>query len=370
MNLKPLILRLTWILVRIYASIIRLTALIPPLLMGAYTLCSTKYHAKKSALDSFLDYINISFHCIILTETWNSPINIDLCFFERYSGVHTFRAPLVPSRGGPGGGVSVFVLSNLYRIRKINELSICDEKIETCVAQVIPKNSTDSSCHFIVAIYRPHTDTVDNFVDALHQILIHPILHNQIVILAGDMNINITREFDTRAQNYLSLLGSLNFIPTITKPTRFPSSINNPLASSPSTLDHIFINQIKDFRSIIFDYDISDHCGTALVFLQNDSINSNPLPRKITFRPYSEQNFAELYDKLSSTNWDLVLAQTDHDHQLLSFSNHVNSLYRACFPKKIKILTENRKKKDSLLQQQYGKLKLNLAIFNSLKKDL
>ena len=184
------------------------------------------------------------------------------------------------------------------------------------------------------------------------------------------MNINITREFDTRVQNYLSLLGSLNFIPTITKPTRFPSSINNPLASSPSTLDHIFINQIKDFRSIIFDYDISDHCGTALVFLQNDSINSIPPPRKITFRPYSEQNFANLYDKLNSTNWNLVLAQTDHDHQLLSFSNHVNSLYRACFPKKTKIFTGNRKKKGFLTPATMRKIKLKSHYFQLLKEGL
>ena len=150
------------------------------------------FHAKKDQLQAFLAAVDQSFHSIVLTETWNTPGNLSLCNLEGYDAVHTFRTHPAPLRGGPGGGISILAKSALYKIKKIEELSICNATIETCVAQLFHKGLEDATGHLIVGIYRPHTDTIDNFVESLQQILGNSVFHNKTIILTGDFNLNIT----------------------------------------------------------------------------------------------------------------------------------------------------------------------------------
>ena len=56
------------------------------------------FHAK-ARLQSFFNVLNHKFDCIVLTETWNSADNVNLCHLENYSAVHTFRKPVVSHRG-------------------------------------------------------------------------------------------------------------------------------------------------------------------------------------------------------------------------------------------------------------------------------
>ena len=139
--------------------------------------------------------------------------------------------------------------------------------IETCVARVFRIDNIRSE-HFIVGVYRPHTDSIDNFVHALQEILSNHILHNKTVILAGDMNINLLDLNNIHVDQYLCMLNSLNYIQTINKATRFPYG-NNPIYN-PSCLDHIFINKFTSFNASIYFADISDHCGTSL-YLEMDA---------------------------------------------------------------------------------------------------
>ena len=45
--------------------------------------------------------------------------------------------------------------------------------------------------YYIIGVYRPHSDTVSNFVDALEPILNLAIVKDKNCIVLGDLNINI-----------------------------------------------------------------------------------------------------------------------------------------------------------------------------------
>ena len=93
---------------------------------GSYLLLNQNvqsFHAKQPLLEAFLESISLSFHSIVLTETWNQQKYLNLCMIENFSAVHTYRD--LPdrtgsARGGPGGGVSVLTNSTIYDIKKID----------------------------------------------------------------------------------------------------------------------------------------------------------------------------------------------------------------------------------------------------------
>ena len=95
------------------------------------------FNAKQPLLEAFLESISIPFHTIVLTETWNQSMYLNLCQIDNFSAVHTYRdIPNRRNRGGPGGGVSIFSNSSIYEINKIDMLSVCNTTIETCVARI------------------------------------------------------------------------------------------------------------------------------------------------------------------------------------------------------------------------------------------
>ena len=325
------------------------------------------FHAKKDRLQALMGAVDQSFHSIVLTETWNTSNNLSLCYLEGYSSVHTYRNQPTPLRGGPGGGISILAKSAIYKIKKIDELCICNSTIETCVAHLFHKGLKDTTGHFIVGVYRPHTDTVENFTDSLQQLLAHCILRNKTIILTGDFNINITGNHNNAVQNYLSILNSLHFLPAVTKPTRFP--YNNDGLQSPTTLDHIFINKIIEFKSAILEYDLSDHCGATLnCYLYETQATLNR--HKLIFRPFSEINLARLADELLAVDWDFVLQSEDADEQFEAYFNCINRSYQQCFPKKIKYIGDKRFKNPWLTAQTLEKIKQKSHYYKLYKNGL
>ena len=233
------------------------------------------FHAKQSIFEAFLDYVCLPFNTMVLTETWNDSRNLNMCKIDNYEVEHTHRTR---SRGG---GVSIFANSLMYGIKKVNELSVCNEIIETCVARIFRKNDTECE-HYIVGVYRPRHDDDESFLDALHEILSSNLLQNKTIILAGDMNINLLKNHDNYVKQYISMLNSLNFIQVITKATRFPNGATSTY--NPSCLDHIFINKFAETSGPIFFADISDHCPTSLVFETKYNTQSANEKQKINFR--------------------------------------------------------------------------------------
>ena len=102
---------------------------------------------------------------LVLTETWANNNNVPV--LQGYEGHHTFR------EHGRSGGISIVSKSNLTSI-KVNELSYANVSIEVCTIEL----NLNNQIWYLIGLYRPHSDCIDNFSDELHQILINPIIRN------------------------------------------------------------------------------------------------------------------------------------------------------------------------------------------------
>ena len=289
---------------------------------------------------------------IVLTETWNTSISAQLCNLDGYNGVHVYRDRMVTS-GGVGGGVSVFFKDNLNG-NLVDILSTCDDTIEICVCRI----ESGNTYIIIIGIYRPHSDTVPNFVNRLDYILSHDIIKNaDTVLLAGDINIDLCDQTSMASGLYSSLLQSTGFLPAITRPTRFYQRIDfNNLPSfdhnviSGSNLDHIWINRYETFISAIILVDLTDHMPTCIFFHHQFTID-NTTSEKICIkrRPFSEINLNSLMLDLNNTNWDSVFSgntdQIDVNITCKKFCKHLDRLYCKNFPLKIKYISQKRASK-------------------------
>ena len=318
------------------------------------------FHAKKSKLEAFLSSLKHNFHSIVITETWNHVNNIDLCHLENFDAVHTFRANSLPSHGGIGGGVSIFANSNFYKIRKLSELSICNQHLETCVAEIF--NPHTKYLYVVVGVYRPPSGIIRDFVDTLETILSHPTIQNYTVILTGDMNIDISSDNNNHSDDYLTALNSFGFYSKITLPTRFSNNFN-----SAATLDHIFLNKIKPTKGIVFAYDFSDHCGTSLFFETNEPRQNHGT--KIFFRLCSDLNIASLEAAFTATNWDTLLNVNNPNIQFENFHDYINTLYCQKCPLKTKFVSEKKKNNPWVTANTLAKIRLKSELFKMAKNN-
>ena len=189
------------------------------------------FHANINKFEAFLEVCDFKQDFIICTETWNNAETTNLAVIHGYNGFHTCRS------GSRGGGVSVYV-KNTFVAHKVESLSICTETIETCVVNV----SFGRQQLILFGIYRPHSDTIENFSIHLESMLGSSVVsRNALIIIAGDININLG-DSSPSVINYVSVLNSMFFLPVITIPTRFPP--NNAGGIAPTTLDHIFMNKL------------------------------------------------------------------------------------------------------------------------------
>jgi exonuclease III len=264
---------------------------------------------------------------IILSETWLSESAAAYCSMEGYDSYHTVRD------GGRGGGVSVFSRVGMI-VSEVKHLSICSRTIESCVVKI----ELGSEKYCIFAIYRPHADTIDNFSVQVEGMLRDDALVNSRVILAGDLNINLLSQNCNHVTNFVSCMQSLHFLPTITKPTRFPS---NEQLGVPSLLDHIWFNSLCSYNTGIFSIDITDHCPTFIKI----HIPIEPNEKiKLTFRIHSPANVNNFIDTLSKSPFNF----SDPEHvneQTELFINTVNSIYCSCFPLMTKFVGAKRLQK-------------------------
>ena len=287
------------------------------------------FHANGPFFESFLSSLKNLPKLVVLTETWNKAETQHTCMLEGFNGFHTVR-----SSDRRGGGVSVFCEIN-WSCEKIDNLSVCTDTIETCVCKV----TVSGKSIIIFAIYRPHSDSVDNFSFCLERMLQDPIIKNSnMVLLAGDFNLNLADLNCSKVQIFKSIMYSFGYLPVITKPTRFPPDNAH---TSGTNLDQIWVNSFNPFISGIIHLDITDHLPCFLSLNMNFSSNSKS-KIKIISRPFNDQNFSSLQAEVSSTNWDELLVGLSAEEAYNVFFIKINSLYCKHFPTKIKFISPKR----------------------------
>ena len=289
------------------------------------------FHKNGNCLQSLLGSINLNFNCIILSETWNTELNYNLCTIPEYESFHTYRPKdHIYSRSG---GISLFCSKGSLP-QKNSTLSICNSNIETCVVDLIFNKIKIT----VIAVYRPPQGCKREFIQELDHILNSVNSSNSRIAIAGDMNINLYDIDDVFTLEYTSKLFTRSMISLINKPTRFPNTEN---ISNPSILDHIWTNCMNVSNSGIIYYDVSDHLPT-FCSLNFPSITENNEKIKIESRPFTEINLQKLINELEKINWDSLLNFDDPENSFATFAEKLNFLYMKCFPVKIKFISTKR----------------------------
>ena len=258
-----------------------------------------------------------------LTETWLDNDSVDFCKYPGYSGYHTFR------QGGRGGGVSVFVDDRLNS-SFIDEISVSNVTIESCAVRIILNNVN----FVILSIYRPHSDSINNFTDSLMELLSSSCFENCSIALIGDFNINLIDD-NSNINNFMNNLQSSSFTQLINLPTRYPPNNTN---YSPSLLDHIWTNSFNSYASGILYTDITDHLPIFAHFDFNYEINNLT---KITFRYHNEESFEGFVSDLMNVDWNPILS-LETNLVAENIENVVNDLYCRNFQLKTKFISQKR----------------------------
>ena len=257
---------------------------------------------------------------IILTETWFSEVYQDS--IPGFIPFHSYRV------GRRSGGVSVFV-GEQFSAKSLNTLCFVDNDIEVCTVQLDLCNETI----VIIAVYRPHSGTVQGFIDQLNLIFNHSDVSGHRCILAGDFNICLCSD-SAEVQAFSDFMHTFHYFSVITKPTRFPS---NDLCN-PSLLDHIWTNKITLYESYILMHDATDHLPTILR-VPYLSVNSNSQSKlKITFRHNCDANRDKFTNNIQSFNWSSI-ASNNINIYVKNFTNKLNEMYCHAFPLKTKYVS-------------------------------
>ena len=156
---------------------------------------------------------------MVFSETWFTSENIRE--LSGFSSFHTIRENNLRS-----GGVSIYI-DQLFASYKIPSLCLSNENIEVCTVSVNFNNISQT----ILAIYRPHSGTINNFISTLTNLLEDGLIRSKPCYIVGDLNINLLLD-TSEVQRFKNFMHSYSFLPTITKATRVAPG------ATPSLLDH------------------------------------------------------------------------------------------------------------------------------------
>ena len=278
---------------------------------------------------SLIESFNHQPDILAISESFLDSNSIDHSFLNNYQGFHSVRS------ASKRGGVSIFVKSYI-EVDILEEFSYVSEEIEICTVRMklLDKNYT------ISCIYRPRYkhDKVKEFSVILRKILQNSYFKKSNAILLGDFNINLL-EHETHADtgDFLSMMQLHNFIPLISRPTRFPEGDQN---ARPSLLDHVYTNFIHQSISGIFHYQINDHLPVFLNLVLPEKPCST---LKVKFRVFTEESKQLFKRELLNVTWEEVLsADNDVNQNFDSFISIFDRLYNKFFPVQVKNISRKR----------------------------
>lgn len=303
---------------------------------------------------AFLESLYAVPDILILTETWFSEIP-SFTVLDKFKSFHTVRSNI------RGGGVSL-LFDMKFKCTFLTELSICSDIIESCVVEIIINNKPI----IIVAIYRPPSGSLIDFIDSMVSILSDVKLLRKDIIIAGDMNVNLLKvQSDPSVTNFIGTLQSLNFIPLVTNETRFDNNAN----VLPSCLDQIWTNKIIASSAGVIYYTITDHCPTFAIwkFLSD---NHSSVKHKISFRLESDENLMMFREYLSNYDWSYTLQIDDVDLSVEKFLCDLDVIYRRFFPLKVKFISSKRLSKPWLSHEILQMIKTKSRYFKLYKNNV
>lgn len=216
-----------------------------------------------------------------------------------------------------GGGVSIFVRNSLV-VAETTAYATEDESVQLLVCR-IERRST--AC-YVAAFYSNHR----NIYSELLKLIESSISSLELpVFLAGDSNIN-TLSCDHISSEYLSLMASLGFLPVIGGVTR---------PESGTCLDHIFVpagNPLTEVYSRIIECDVlSDHYPVWVAVCFGNCLPP-PIPKPVTRRIFSSNNFQKYFAKLAAADMSAVYSSPDINLSVAALDAIIFKAYDSSFP--------------------------------------
>ena len=316
------------------------------------TYNARSYNKNKDPFIAMLKSLSKMPEIIVLTETWLTPDETDQHLLDGYTEYHTARPT------GRGGGVSLLCWDTIGTTH-IPELSICSDTIESCVVEI----NFEKEKFIVFALYRPHSDTIENFNGKLLEMLLSDRLRGMSVVLLGDVKVDLLKQESLHIASFIDIMQSVSFIPLISIATRFP-----PAGSqiAPSLLDHIWLNKLCTVSSGVICMDNTDHCPT-FVKVPLEVANSDTI--KLTFRIHNRNSINNLKQKVNT-----LVANIDHegdvDYATSKFISDLNNLYRECFPLTTKYVSSKRLRKPWISSGIINSIKTKSRYFKLYKQGI
>ena len=262
---------------------------------------------------------NRDFDIIFLTETWFSDGDDTGVF-----GIPGYRI-IRKDRIGRGGGIAVYIRSNLYFETVHFDFNITDF-LEFLILKVKIKNKMYAFCVF----YRPPNTNFNSIINDFDNIFsdLYPTV-DEIVCL-GDFNVNLLKIDNP----LVPLFENYNFVQIVDQPTRISRTAS-------SLLDPIFVTDeslVSEFGVISAD-DISDHC---LVYCCLRIEGNCITPKIITYRNFNNFNVNLFLQDLHDLQWNEILYEQNLDNKITLFNELLLSLFDRHAPFKEARITKTR----------------------------
>ena len=208
-------------------------------------------------LKAFLSCLNCDFDVLLLTEIGNP----DKQLIEEVFKHHTLYFD--PPKGRKGGA-GIIIRNDCFDEIEISENKLkLDCNCTNCIVESIFINiKSNNVVRSFASIYRHPSSNIKHFNESLNQCL-KKYNNNNMLIVAGDINIDLLKTNVSSIQEYLNIMLSYNLLPSIIIPTRVTDR-------SSTLIDHIFIrlpisqvnNKITSGNLVT---DISDHFSNFVI---------------------------------------------------------------------------------------------------------
>lgn len=265
---------------------------------------------KVDDLNVFLIDSNIDI--IMMTEHWLTPSNYQLYALEGYD----LRAKYLRERH-IHGGVAIYIRKGIKTKERLDIHTYSVEfVVEFCAVEIVECNI------LLITVYRPDRD-IELFFTQLQALLTYITKHsiNKKIILAGDINLDITRK-TKHSLKFVDLLKSFGLHCLIDAPTR-------ETKDSSSCIDQIIVSKNVNIETEVKKYQISDHHSVIGKIILPNKINKNEIVYSTKKRFFCHKNMSSFKRNLQDIIWP----------DILKHNNDVNTNYNV-FQSQLKTLLD------------------------------
>ena len=265
-------------------------------------------------LNAYLSCLNSNFDIILLTEIGHA--NKEL--IEKVFTDYTLFYDLSKSQKG---GAGILVKSDSFDDIEINDNKvIVNCTCSNCKVESLFLNLRYNKNNITIgSVYRHPSGSAHHFTESLNK-CINKLNTNNMLIIGGDINIDLLKTNTIMTQNYLDTMLSNNLIPNILIPTRFADN-------STTLIDHIFtrlplskLNNMVTAGNLITD--ITDHLSNFVII-------------DIEIQRTKERPFIRLYTKNTDLFKKNIESELSDINETINAQNsvNVNDLYKSLFEK-------------------------------------